>query len=212
MAALADLDRPLTEGLADALERVAAMHPGCDLSDPGTPSATVAILRHRHEVLEHLVLADSPIVFEGPDGYTVITDLRVDDVLPEMRAEVESHQTHTSGHREALKRLVLAQRQVRNTREGYWVAAADPRAAQHALFGTTPLRGIRSAAVMSDGVSRLVTEYAAATWADVFTTLQTGGPGELIEAVRKTEAMDPTGIRWPRYKSGDDATVAYCQW
>jgi hypothetical protein len=209
---LADLDRPLSDGFADALERVAAMHPGCDLSDPGTPSATVAILRHKHEVLEHLVLADSPIVLDGSEGYTMISDLRVDDVLPELRAEVESHQTHTPGHREALQRFVLAQRQVRNMPEGYWVAGSRPEAAQHALTGTTPLRAVHSAAVMSDGVSRLVTEYGTATWSDVFATLQAGGPRELIETVRKVEATDPTGIRWPRYKSGDDATVAYCQW
>ncbi|WP_449349598.1 hypothetical protein [Streptomyces shaanxiensis] len=209
---MADLDRPLAEGLGDALERVAAMHPDCDLDDPGTPSATVAILRHKQGVLEHLVLADSPIVFNGPEDYTVISDLRVDDVLPDLRAEVESHQTHTPGHRDALQRLVLAQRQVRNTSEGYWVAAANPDAAQHALTGITPLREIQSAAVMSDGVSRLVTEYGAATWSDVFATLQTEGPHKLIEAVREVEATDPTGLRWPRYKSGDDATVAYCQW
>jgi hypothetical protein len=74
------------------------------------------------------------------------------------------------------------------------------------------MKGIRSAAVMSDGVSRLVTEYGMATWSDVFATLQIGGPRKLIETVRKVEATDPTGLRWPRYKSGDDATVAYCQW
>ncbi|MEU2538906.1 hypothetical protein [Streptomyces iakyrus] len=212
VAALAEVDRPLTDGLADAIERVAAAHPECDLRDPGTPSATVAILRQRYGVLDHLVLADSPIVLESADGHTVISDLRVDEVLPELRAEVERHETHTSGHREALQRLVLAQRQVRNTPEGYWVAASTPDAAQHALTGTTRMGDLRSAAVMSDGVSRLVTEYGMATWFDVFATLQTGGPRELIEAVRKVEATDPSGLRWPRYKSGDDATVAYCQW
>jgi hypothetical protein len=212
VAALADLDRPLSDGLVDALERVAATHPECDLGNPGTPSATVAILRHRHGALDHLVLADSPIVLDGPEGHTLITDLRVDEVLTDLRAEVERHETHTPAHREALQRLVLAQRQVRNTPEGYWVAASSPEAAQHALIGTTSLAGIRSAAVMSDGVSRLVTEYGMATWADAFATLQTDGPRELIETVRKVEAMDPTGVRWPRYKSGDDAAVAYCQW
>ncbi|MEU9397482.1 hypothetical protein AB0D86_46835 [Streptomyces sp. NPDC048324] len=212
VAALADLDRPLSDGLADALERVAAAHPECDLEDPGTPSATVAILRQRYGVVDHLVLADSPIVLEGAEGHTVISDLRVDEVLPELRAEVERYETHTSGHREALQRLVLAQRQVRNTPEGYWVAAASPEAAQHALTGTTRTRDVHSAAVLSDGVSRLVTEYGMATWSDVFATLRSGGPRELIEAVRKVEATDASGLRWPRYKSGDDATVAYCQW
>ncbi|MBB4712721.1 hypothetical protein [Streptomyces luteogriseus] len=92
------------------------------------------------------------------------------------------------------------------------MAAAIPDAAQHALTGTARMEDIHSAAVMSDGVSRLVTEYGMATWFDVFATLKTGGPRELIETVRKVEATDPSGLRWPRYKSGDDATVAYCRW
>ncbi|MFD9194666.1 hypothetical protein ACFWCA_41455 [Streptomyces phaeochromogenes] len=129
-----------------------------------------------------------------------------------MRAEVEMHETHTEGHREALQRFVLAQRQVRNTPNGYWVAAANPEAAEHSLTGTTPLGEVHAAAVMSDGVSRLVTEYKMATWPEVFATLQAGGPRELIDTVREVEATDPTGRRWPRYKSGDDATVAFCQW
>jgi len=95
VSALADPDLPLTSGLADALERVAKMHPHCDLSNPGTPSATVAILGYGQGVLDHLVLADSPIAFGAAQGYSVINDLRVDDVLPEMKAEVERHETHT---------------------------------------------------------------------------------------------------------------------
>ncbi|MGW3415485.1 hypothetical protein [Streptomyces sp. NPDC000888] len=212
VAALADAERPLSDGLADALERVAELHLECDLKNLGTPSATVAVLRRRRGFLDHLVLADSPIVFEGTEGYSVITDLRVDDVLPNMRAEVERHETHTSEHREALQHFVTAQRQVRNTPEGYWVAAAGPEAASYALTGTTPLDDVRAAAVMSDGVSRLVTEYGMATWSEAFATLRAGGPGELIDDVRRVEATDPTGRRWPRYKSGDDATVVFCQW
>ncbi|WP_373563590.1 hypothetical protein [Streptomyces composti] len=172
----------------------------------------MAILREQHGVLDHLVLADSPIVFDSKTGYNVITDQRVDEVLPELRAEVERHETHTPGHREALQRLVLAQREVRNTSDGYWVAGSNPDAAQHGLTGTTKLDEVRSAAVMSDGVSRLVTEYGKATWDEVFVTLRRGGPSALIENVRRIEATDPTGIRWPRYKSGDDASVAFCQW
>ncbi|CAO0836020.1 hypothetical protein GCM10010298_17390 [Streptomyces microflavus] len=212
LACLADPDRSLSEGLSEALERVAHLHPECDLKNPGTPSATVAVLRRRYELLDHLVLADSPIVLATNEGFTVLTDLRVDSVLPELRAEVERHETHTARHREALQRFVLAQRQVRNTPEGYWVAAGDARAAAHALTSSTPLKEVHDAVVMSDGVSRLVTEYRTASWADVFTTLRSSGPRKLIQNVRDTEATDPTGRRWPRYKSGDDAAVAYCQW
>ncbi|MFI0566749.1 hypothetical protein [Streptomyces scabiei] len=212
VAELADAGTPLTTGLAGALERVAALHPECDLGNPGTPSATVAILRERQGFLDHLVLADSPIVLEQARGFTVLTDLRVDDVLPELRAEVEQYETNTAEHREALRRLVTEQRQTRNTPTGYWVAASTAEAATHAVVGSTPTEDIHAAAVLTDGVSRLVTEYGMATWPEVFTTLRGGGPQELIAAVRRVESTDPTGRRWPRYKSGDDATVAFCQW
>ncbi|WP_432021262.1 hypothetical protein [Streptomyces sp. 1222.5] len=211
VAALADPSVTLAASLADALARVAALHPECDLGNPGTPSATVAILRQRDRILDYLVLADSPIVLEGQRGFTVITDLRVDEVLPELRAEVEQYETHTREHKEALQRFVTAQRQTRNTPTGYWVAASDQEAADHAIVGSTPLEDIRAAAVLSDGASRLVTEYRMATWPEVFATLRAGGPHELIDVVRKVEATDPTGRRWPRYKSGDDASVAFCQ-
>ncbi|MFI8511256.1 hypothetical protein ACIGHB_08980 [Streptomyces sp. NPDC085460] len=209
IAALTNPNDSLSAGLAAALEAVAALHPKCDLANPGTPSATVAILRQRDGFFDHLVLADSPIVLEGPREFTVITDLRVDDVLPELRAEVEQHETHTEEHKEALRRFVTAQRQTRNTPGGYWVAASSPAAAAHAIVGSTAADDVRAAAVLSDGSSRLVTEYRMATWSEVFTTLRTGGPRALIDTVRKVEATDPTGRRWPRYKSGDDATVAF---
>ncbi|MFJ3809575.1 hypothetical protein ACIPWE_24900 [Streptomyces sp. NPDC090073] len=142
----------------------------------------------------------------------MITDLRVDEVLPELRAEVEQYETHTPEHKEALQRFVAAQRQARNTPAGYWVAAAGQEAADHAIVGSTPMEDVHAAAVLSDGASRLVTEYRMTTWPEVFATLRAGGPHELIDAVRKVEATDPTGRRWPRYKSGDDASVAFCQW
>ncbi|MCX4800599.1 protein phosphatase 2C domain-containing protein [Streptomyces sp. NBC_01214] len=210
IAALATYDRPLADGLAEALERVGQLHPECDLRNPGTPSSTVAILRERPGHFDHLVLADSPVVLEGTGGITVLTDLRVDDVCQDLRAETERYQTGTLEHRASVARLVAAQREIRNTDEGYWVAAATPDAAAHALTGTAPAASIQSAAVMSDGISRLVTEYEMATWDAVLAQLRDHGPASLIRTVREVEATDPHGQRWPRYKAGDDAAVAYC--
>ncbi|MFI8101647.1 hypothetical protein [Streptomyces sp. NPDC086023] len=211
VAALAESDRQLTDGLADALDRVARLHPECDLKNPGTPSATVAILRERTGSFDHLVLADSPVILEGDSGVTVLTDLRVDDVCRDLRTETEQFQTGTPEHRASVARLVAAQRAIRNTEDGYWVAASTPEAALHALVGTTPADGVRSAAVMSDGVSRLVTEYRMATWEGVLDKLREEGPVSLIRSVREVEAMDPHGQRWPRYKAGDDAAIAFCR-
>ncbi|WP_043470944.1 protein phosphatase 2C domain-containing protein [Kitasatospora sp. MBT66] len=211
IAALADPGRLLADGLAQALDQVAALHPGCDLRNPGTPSATVSILRAGADRFDYLVLADSPIVVERDGAYEVFTDLRVDAVVPELRAETERFATGTPEHAEAVRRMVEAQRLTRNAPDGYWVAASDGEAAEHALAGTVAAVGVESAAVMSDGAARLVTDYGVASWVDVFATLRGEGADGLISAVRKAEATDPDGLRWPRFKSGDDAAVAFCQ-
>ncbi|MEE1830149.1 hypothetical protein [Streptomyces sp. SP17KL33] len=210
VAALAAGERPLADGLADALENARRLHPECDLKNPGTPSATVAILRERSGCVDHLVLSDSPVVLENADGITVLTDLRVDQVCQDLRAETEQLPTGTPEHRASVARLVAAQREIRNTPEGCWVAAAAPDAASHALTGTVAAADVRSAAVMSDGASRLVTDYQMATWEAVFSRLRESGPAGLIHTVREVEATDPHGLRWPRYKAGDDAAVACC--
>ncbi|MFG2903940.1 hypothetical protein ACGF13_02555 [Kitasatospora sp. NPDC048286] len=211
MAALADAERPLVDGLAQALEHVAALHPTCDLASPGTPSATVSILRAGGEQLDYLVLADSPIVFERNGEYLVKTDLRVNTVVPELRAETERFATGTPEHTESVRRMVAAQRLTRNTADGYWVAASNGEAADHAFTGAVPTAGVSAVAVMSDGASRLVTDYGMASWPEVFATLRAAGADGLISAVRDVEATDPDGVRWPRYKRGDDAAVAFCR-
>ncbi len=61
----------LADGLADAIERTARWHAGsCDLGDPMTPSATVAVLRvhEREQRLEWLVLADATVALDLPSG------------------------------------------------------------------------------------------------------------------------------------------------
>ncbi|HEV7828633.1 MAG TPA: hypothetical protein VGP04_07235, partial [Pseudonocardiaceae bacterium] len=46
-------------------------------------------------------------------------------------------------------------------------------------------------------------------WERVLSTLAEDGPQTLIEEVRRSEATDLYGERWPRYKPSDDATAVY---
>jgi hypothetical protein len=92
---------------------------------------------------------------------------------------------------------------------GYWTAAANPEAAHQALVGVVPRENIHRAAVLSDGAASLA-EYGLANWTEILDVLQQHGPVELIRRIRAAEASDPFGERWPRYKTGDDATAAVC--
>jgi hypothetical protein len=101
-------------------------------------------------------------------------------------------------------------RALRNAPGGFWVAAADPAVAEHALTGSCPLSSVESALLLSDGASRLADLFGLASWGDLAGIVRWEGPAELIRQVRVAEAADPDGVRWRRSKAFDDATVVYC--
>ncbi|WP_242613880.1 protein phosphatase 2C domain-containing protein [Actinomadura roseirufa] len=174
--------RPLPGLVAEAIEATAAAHAGtCDLANPDSPSATVSLLRRRDEVVEWFVLADSPILLDA-GKVRVVRDDRVDH-LPSYTVE--------------------AVRAARNSPGGFWVAAADPGAAFQGLTGEVPVRGLRRAAVLSDGASRLVERFGRMGWDDLLGLLDEHGPRELVRRTREAEAADTI----PRVKRYDDATA-----
>ncbi|WP_231925236.1 hypothetical protein [Micromonospora purpureochromogenes] len=99
--------------------------------------------------------------------------------------------------------------QVINQPGGYWVAAADPFAAQHAITGEVPLDNVRRVDVLTDGAARLVALFGLLDWPDVLEVLEQNGPTELIRRVRAIEAADPSCMKWARNKRSDDATAVY---
>ncbi|MFC5752604.1 integrase [Actinomadura rugatobispora] len=93
---------------------------------------------------------------------------------------------------------------------GPYYAAADPSAAQYAITGTVPLGGLRAAYLMTDGATRPADLFGMADWRGLAGLVEKEGPAALIARTREIERTDPRGIRWPRAKPHDDATVAHC--
>jgi len=212
VARLANEAEPLAHALAAAIVQVADLHRDtCDLLHPGTPSATVALLRLNglRAEWEYLVLADSVVVLDLCDGVQAISDHRVEEAAREEKVAIAAYSIGTTEHQLSMDRLIAAQRQVRNRPGGYWVASADPVAAENALTGAGPVRQLRRAALLSDGASRLVDQYARVSWPQLLDLLDEQGPAGLIRQVRAVDVADPLGEQWSRYKVSDDATAIY---
>jgi hypothetical protein len=92
---------------------------------------------------------------------------------------------------------------------GPYYAASDPAAAQYAITGTVPLRGLRNAYLLTDGATRLVDLFRLTDWQGLVRTVQEQGPAALIARTRDAERTDPRATRWPRGKPHDDATIAH---
>jgi hypothetical protein len=212
LARLAGTDKAdLAACLAEAIAYVRALHQGtCDLSHPGTPSATVLAVKETAATLDYLVLADSVLAVNHDGEVHVLTDTREAEVGRELRRHMDSLASDSSEHAAAHRQYVERLRAFRNRPGGFWVASAEPEAASKALTGSIPHAGVQAAALLSDGASRLADRFRLATWAEVFKTLDTSGPDALLRQVREAEDSDPAGRRWPRGKLHDDATIAYC--
>lgn len=184
------IDGSLADLLAHAIERVAQEHPQCDLSNPSTPAATVCLIRTSERDIEYLVLGDAVLLVQQ-DTVTSITDDRCGLIMSNIERELWGS----------------AKREIVNTPDGYWIAAATPQAAHHAYTGRFPLTGpdaVRRAALMTDGASRAVDMFGLFDWRGLLDIVAERGPRELIRLVRQAEVetIAPLG------KRHDDATVA----
>ena len=205
-----EADHSLADSLAKAISGVAALHADtCDLSHPGSPSATVAVLREQPDAVDYLVLGDTTILIEEPAGIRVVTDDRLEHVAAVQHGAMHEHATGSADHARSFAELVTEQRRHRNHPDGFWVASTDPTAAQHALTDTVARDGLQRAAVLSDGATRLVDRFGLLDWPGFLGILAEQGPGAIIEQVRAAEGSDPDGQRWPRGKCHDDASAAY---
>jgi Protein phosphatase 2C len=205
----ADPSRSLADALADAIRQVASLHPGCDLTHPGTPSATVVGLRALDDRADYLALADATLLLDTAAGLKVISDERVNQLAGKERAAANQVPTGSALKLRRRVQLTRALRRARNRPGGYWVAAADPRAASQAVTGTLPATSLQRAVLLSDGASRLVDLFELATWEELLALLDESGPDELLRQVRAAEAVDAEGRQWPRTKRSDDATAVY---
>ncbi|MBP2325828.1 hypothetical protein JOF56_006213 [Kibdelosporangium banguiense] len=190
----------LSEAVGAAIGDVARSHADtCDLTHPWSPAATVAVLRETESAVDYLILADCVIVVETNLGVTALTDSRLAELLDVLR--------HPDASEEMKQHLRDGLHRLRNHPDGYWVASADPAAAANAITGSIARGAIRRAALLTDGASCLVDDYAQATWPRLLEL----GPDGLIDEVRRCEKDDPDRVRWRRSKVHDDATAAFCE-
>jgi hypothetical protein len=179
-------DTPLPDIVAASISDVRAAHGGtCDLSNPDSPSSTLAICRQRTRRIECLVLADSPIVVSHRGGaLTIVADDRL---------------AHLPGGRPY---TVTQVRTWRNQPGGFWVASTVPEAARQAVVREFDGADVCAIAMLTDGATRLIDHYGR-RWPDVFPDLEALGPRWLIEQTRHTERARPL----PHGKKHDDATA-----
>jgi hypothetical protein len=205
-------DRTLTQCLGDAIAETAALHGArCDLSHPNTPAATVAAARLRGGLLEYVALGDTVLVLDLPEGPRVIGDNQPFPAGESLRERLWAAPAGSAERAALRERYAMALRALRNSGHGPWIAAALPRAAEHAEAGSVPRGEVRAVAALTGGAARYVECFELGTWGEALGRLAAEGPEGVVRRVREAEAADPRCVRWPRGACHEDATVVYAQ-
>jgi hypothetical protein len=189
--------------LSEAIERVADAHrETCDLADPSSPSATVAVLRLSGGRADHLVLGDSVLVLDRAAGPLVVSDSREVALSRPCRAALTATAEGTAEYEQVRNHFIDMLRANRNQPGGFWVAKDDPRAAAEAITGSCAVSGLTSAVLLSNGASRIVDRFQLAQWPEVLEIIKSSGPATVIRRVRDEEVRQ--GV------AADDATITHC--
>ena len=140
MTALIDSpDVDLREALAQGISLVAGRHSAtCDLTSPNTPCAAVGVLRVGVDLVEALALSDVSIAVDAEGDVHVTTDLSIEELNGTEQGTTAGLLIGSPEHGAALDELVKRQTATRNQPGGWWVAAADPAAAKHAVVNNYP--------------------------------------------------------------------------
>lgn len=206
LAADATAGTTLRGALRTAIRTVNALHPECDLTHPGTPSAGIGLVRFDEDTVRYLVLGDVSVCVETGTGIEVLSDDRVSHTAADLRREADRHPIGSDLKRRALLAMKHGELAARNTTGGYWIAATDPGAADHAYIAEAKLADITRLALLTDGATRAIT-FGLHTWPTALDLIERDGADQLLHQVRAAEATDPLGLTHHRNKASDDATA-----
>ncbi|WP_235783473.1 hypothetical protein [Amycolatopsis orientalis] len=191
--------------LADTIHEVAAR---LDLRPGHSPSSTVTILRAHDGWTDILMLGDNLAVLPG----LTITDPRLSRLDLEPSRLYRRRLAHGSGfdqtHRALLHELQTQQAARRNRPGGYWIAEADPTAAQHAIVHRIRTDDALWAVLATDGAYKPMRHLGITDW----TVISSVSAADLDAILKQCHAWerehDPDARHLPRAKRHDDKALA----
>jgi hypothetical protein len=122
------------------------------------------IVRHAGSFTDSLVLGDSLAILAGQ----AINDDRLAQIGAGIRERYHERLADGHGysdrHRQLLRELQHEQARWRNRAGGYWIAEAEPAAADQALITRSPADSVPWAVLATDGAYKTMTHLGIADW------------------------------------------------
>ena len=175
------------------------------------PSSTLVVVSVSGDSVDIVSLGDSPVFTCLKDGSLVtMSDARIAELdQAAVGAMVDrSRGTTMIGvqKRAAVNDILLANRQLKNKSEGYWILDPTGVALEHLNVMQFSVEDIDYVCAMSDGLERAFDLFRLADPAAFLAKATRESFDELLVRLRAEENLDPDFDHYPRLKLHDDAS------
>lgn len=175
------------------------------------PSSTLVVVSVTGDLVDIVSLGDSPVFIGLKDGSLVtMSDSRIAELD---QAAVDAMLDRSRGlamagvqKRAAINDVLLANRQLKNKPDGYWILDPSGVALEHLNVMRLSVGDVDYVCAMSDGLERAFDLFGLADSATFFATATHESFDQLISRLRVKENQDSDFDRYPRLKLHDDAS------
>lgn len=219
---LQDTDRTISEIMAGAAEKLRSEYAvhwanSGQQGQPDYPSAGVAVFRICGDWLEYFGLGDCDAMVETQCGDVIVLE---ETALPALdRSAIDQMVEYAKKHgctmlqaRAALNSVLIRNRDLRNTAEGYWIFDPTGVGIPHARTTRWPLTEVKGAAVVSDGFAQLAEPFGVVpNMVSLYHLMKQKGLAALAEDLLEMQNADPDCMHYPRFKRGDDTSAVLAE-
>lgn len=175
------------------------------------PYASAAMIALDGNLLHALWFGDCALMLRSPDGgFAFIGDTLSKRESERARVEKISgtlkHRAADAIVRDEFLPALRASRNLVNTGED-WLFAPDPACAEHAKSANFEIAKETVLLLASDGFLAHASDYQRYSPDELLSAVQQNGLRQIADELRTIEMADPAGMKYPRFKTSDDATA-----
>ena len=180
------------------------------------PSSGIALIRWCDNKLEYLVLGDCTFIYKDNKGLVKsFKDYKLEqldgEVINHINKLINGENISLLEARQKSMDMLIKNRLLRNTSEGYWILGFNESAADNCITGTIDLFEEHEYEILltTDGFYALIDKYKYTNETDIFRLLKDNTLDDLYRKIREIEYSDESGLKYPRLKKSDDASEVY---